>query len=54
MICGRCDQPIRPGEPYDVFVMPGASRSGVIVHLHAVSCPTAGVRKSADGGEGTG
>lgn len=34
MFCGRCNQPIQPGEPYETADNVGATGPGAIVYLH--------------------
>ena len=36
--CVRCDQPIRPGEPYDTHIHHGATLAGCTNHSHQ-TCP---------------
>ncbi|MFG2425047.1 hypothetical protein ACGFWD_39300 [Streptomyces sp. NPDC048448] len=38
MICGRCDEPIRPGQQYSMHDIPGASLGGATVHRHLALC----------------
>lgn len=33
-ICGRCDKPIRDGEPYTKYEMEGATGAGCTVYRH--------------------
>ncbi|WP_345043380.1 hypothetical protein [Streptomyces sannanensis] len=40
MICGRCDQHIRPGEPYTEHPVHAASAAGTTIYRHDV-CPPA-------------
>ncbi|MFI1287471.1 hypothetical protein ACH4VM_02985 [Streptomyces sp. NPDC020792] len=38
MICGRCDQPIRDGEPYTAYDIEAASGPGATVYLYVAKC----------------
>ncbi|SDM77849.1 hypothetical protein [Streptomyces wuyuanensis] len=38
MICAKCQQGIRRGEPYETRDIHAASASGTVVHFHVV-CP---------------
>lgn len=35
MICGKCDQPIRPGQAYTSHDIHSASGAGTTIHRHA-------------------
>ncbi|MEU8756195.1 hypothetical protein AB0C88_37485 [Streptomyces chartreusis] len=36
--CGRCDQPIRPGEPFEARDILSPSSAGTTVYLHKNLC----------------
>ena len=38
MFCARCDQPIRPDQPYEKRDIPSPSGAGATVYLHAKLC----------------
>jgi hypothetical protein len=38
MICGRCDEPIRRGQLYTKYDIPGASLGGATVYRHVKRC----------------
>lgn len=38
MICRRCGEPIRDGEPHDRLDNPGDSRGCCTVYLHRAQC----------------
>lgn len=42
--CGRCHQPILPGQDYDVHDKPSASDGGATIHIHKV-CPPKQARR---------
>jgi len=37
-ICGRCDEPIRKGEPHSEHRIDAASQGGAIVYRHLRDC----------------
>ncbi|WP_455356879.1 hypothetical protein [Streptomyces sp. SYSU K217416] len=42
MICGKCDQPIKPGEPYRSYDIDRASGAGLTIRQHRVCPPREG------------
>jgi hypothetical protein len=38
MICGRCDEPILPGEEVEPYDISSPSGAGTTVYLHKVLC----------------
>ncbi len=39
MICGRCDQPIKPGQKHTTHLIHSNSGAGTTVHRHEDPCP---------------
>ncbi|WP_328436846.1 hypothetical protein OHA71_06280 [Streptomyces sp. NBC_00444] len=39
MMCARCDQPIKPGQPYETHDIPRPTGAGATVFLHKRLCP---------------
>ncbi|WP_329528467.1 hypothetical protein [Streptomyces sp. NBC_01462] len=48
MICGRCDEPIRPGQQYSTHVIEGASPAGATTHRHLVLCKKTPIQTTQD------
>lgn len=48
MICGRCDEPIRPGQQYSAHVIAGASLGGATVHRHLAPCKRVPIQTTQD------
>lgn len=46
MICGRCDEPIRPGQQYSTHE--GASSAGATDHQHLVLCKKTPIQTTQD------
>lgn len=38
MICARCDEPIRPDEPYETVERLGATGAGATLYTHKKRC----------------
>jgi len=41
MICGRCEQPIKPRQAYDTFTPDSGSGAAATVYLHRYLCQRA-------------
>jgi hypothetical protein len=48
MICGRCDQPIRPGEEYSTHDMPSSSAAGITIYRHVDRCKRVPIQTTQD------
>ncbi|MFC8201264.1 hypothetical protein ACFUTV_38590 [Streptomyces sp. NPDC057298] len=45
-ICGRCDQSIRPGQPYTTHDIPSPSGPGATVYRHVAVCKPVPIQTS--------